>query len=93
MKFNVSVEEYGNILKTKKSHERFRNKMAEMGFDLKSDKISNDYFNTVNLVKNIVDNNDSYKDLCDKRSFYENDTNNIEYANYGFLRGAAWTII
>lgn len=38
MKFNVSVEEYANILKSKKSHERFAAKMAEMGFELKRKK-------------------------------------------------------
>lgn len=39
MKFNVSVEEYGEILKTDKSHRRFLAKMKENGFSLDEKKV------------------------------------------------------
>lgn len=39
MKFNVSAEEYGEILKTDKSHKRFLEKMKENGFSLNENKI------------------------------------------------------
>lgn len=39
MKFNVSPDEYGEILKTEKSHKRFLAKMKECGFCLDEDKI------------------------------------------------------
>lgn len=39
MKFNVSPDEYGEILKTEKSHKRFLAKMKELGFCLDEDKI------------------------------------------------------
>ncbi|CAI2679289.1 hypothetical protein AKUH3B103M_PHAGE100320 (plasmid) [Apilactobacillus kunkeei] len=39
MKFNVSPDEYGEILKTEKSHKRFLTKMKELGFCLDEDKI------------------------------------------------------
>lgn len=39
MKFNVSPEKYGEILKTAKSHKRFLTKMKEFGFCLDEDKI------------------------------------------------------
>lgn len=41
MKFNVSPNEYGEILKTEKSHRRFLAKMKEFGFCLDEDKIKN----------------------------------------------------
>lgn len=39
MKFNVSAEEYGEILKTDKSHRRFLAKMKENGFSLDEKKV------------------------------------------------------
>lgn len=39
MKFNVSPDEYGQILKTEKSHKRFLTKMKECGFWLNESKI------------------------------------------------------
>lgn len=39
MKFNVSAEEYGEILKADKSHRRFLAKMKENGFSLDEKKV------------------------------------------------------
>ena len=39
MKFNVSAEEYREILKTDKSHRRFLAKMKENGFNLDEKKV------------------------------------------------------
>lgn len=39
MKFNVNSDEYGEIIKTEKSHKRFLTKMKECRFCLNEEKI------------------------------------------------------
>lgn len=39
MKFNITPEEYQQIVATKRSHQRFINKMSELGFDVNENDI------------------------------------------------------
>lgn len=55
MKFNVNPDEYGQILKTEKSHKRFLTKMKECGFCLNENKIKKQAMKDILSNKKMLD--------------------------------------
>ena len=55
MKFNVNPDEYGEIIKTKKSHKRFLAKMKECGFCLNENKIKKQAMKDILSNKKMLD--------------------------------------